>query len=191
LLLGIYIERLCYIPSAAIKKHLIRTKFKHERSTGPKYYRYLLRNLIIMDKIMTNKTENKLRAFQGDIQQQPWVEVVPGLNVKALVVDEERNAVEFLMQGSKDWKPGPHRHVCETSLMVLGGSISNEVTGRDYGIGDFFYQEAGNTHVEYMGEQGLYAYVSMRANSDVLVEFLHEGQIAATMNVSHFSRLLP
>ncbi len=29
---------LCYIPSAAIKKHLIRTKFKHERSTDPNNY---------------------------------------------------------------------------------------------------------------------------------------------------------
>lgn len=136
--------------------------------------------------------ESKLRAISGPVSQQNWTEISPGLNVKALVIDEARHFVEFLMKVDKDWMPGLHRHVCETSLLVIEGKISNRGTGNEYGPGDFFHQESGNTHIEQMGENGLVAYVSMRATSDTLVEFLDDnGKIRGTMGVTHFSQLLP
>ncbi|MEE8059298.1 MAG: hypothetical protein V3T17_15895 [Pseudomonadales bacterium] len=139
-----------------------------------------------------NTQEKKLRAVTGEVSQLDWNEIIPGLNVKVLVVDEERHSVEFLMKADASWKPGLHRHVCETSVLVLDGTISNQNTGREYAPGSFFYQKSGNTHVENMGEQGLYAYVNMRGTCDTLVEFLDDSRtVQGVMNVSHFSSLLP
>ncbi|MEE8058343.1 MAG: hypothetical protein V3T17_10980 [Pseudomonadales bacterium] len=108
-----------------------------------------------------NTQEKKLRAITSEVSRLDWNEIIPELNVKVLVVDEKRHSVKFLMKADASWKPGLHRHVCETSVLALDGTISNQNTGREYGPGNFFYQKSGNTHVEDMGEQECYAYVNI------------------------------
>ncbi len=135
--------------------------------------------------------EKELRALQAQASQQDWSQVGPGIHVKALVVDEQRHTVEYLLKEDSSWKPGLHRHLCETSLLVLDGSITNLSTGRKYETGDFFYQEPGNTHLEQIGD-GFTAYISMRGTSDTLVEFLGDaGEVLGAFKVSHFKDLLP
>ncbi|MCM8857229.1 MAG: hypothetical protein LC539_16165 [Candidatus Thiodiazotropha sp.] len=132
--------------------------------------------------------ESGLYFFCGQVSTHNWKEIMPGLAVKSLVVDEEKHSVEFIMKVNKSWEPGWHRHLCETSLLVIEGSIFNRGTKNIYSPDDFFYQEYSNTHVEEMGDNGLMAYVSMRGKSDTLVEFFGKNrEIRGTMGVSHFS----
>ncbi len=135
--------------------------------------------------------EQEVRFVEGQVSLQDWCIIGPGIHVKALAIDEARHTVEYLIKEDSSWKPGLHRHLCETSLLVLEGSITNSLTGCKYGPGDYFYQECGNTHVEEIGD-GFTAYVSMRGSSDTLVEFLDgDGEVYGTVKVSDFLHLLP
>jgi len=138
-----------------------------------------------------NQENTGLKFIAKSVSEEKWVNLMPGFSVKALVVDKARHTVQFLMKADADWNPGIHRHMCETSLLVIDGGINNRWTRRTYQPLDFFYQEAGNTHVENMSEKGLLAYVSMVGTSNTLVEFLDKEQnILGTLGVSDFSDLL-
>lgn len=139
----------------------------------------------------SNRENINLRFISKPVSDQGWISLMPGFEVKTLFADKGRHAVQFLMRATADWNPGIHRHVCETSLLVIEGGINNRWTRRSYKPLDFFYQEAGNTHVENMSDEGLLAYVSMVGTSDTLVEFLDkEKNVLGTLGVSDFAGLL-
>jgi len=138
------------------------------------------------------KQKQTVRAVSDHSSEKDWSIIGPGIHVKALAIDETRHTIEYLLKEDANWKPGLHRHLCETSLLVLEGSIINRGTGHEYLPGDFFYQEKGHTHDEEMGKDGIVAYVSMRGTSDTLVEFLDEaGEVYGSVKISDFAHLLP
>ncbi len=123
--------------------------------------------------------------------EQPWIEQMPGVQMKVLAVDEARNGVEYLLKLAPGYDSGRHRHNCETFVYVIEGSILNETTGVEFQAGDFCYQAHGDDHVEKAGSQGALILGSLRGGDEALIEFFDaSGAVVGKVSVADYAALV-
>jgi hypothetical protein len=115
-------------------------------------------------------------------------------SVAVLSVDAEAGRIEFLSR----WEPNAychyHRHLGETSLLVLEGehnvveTKANETVHKKRRPGFFATNPGGDVHMEYGGPEGTLVYFSCQAVDGKLFEVLaQDGRILNTATVDDFT----
>ena len=123
--------------------------------------------------------------------EQPWVEPMPGVEMKVLAVDEATNGVEYLLKLAPGYDSGRHRHNCETYVYVVEGSVVNETTGVAFAAGDFCYQPHGDDHVEKAGPEGALLLGSLRHGDEALIEFFDDGgQVVGQISAADYAAMV-
>ena len=127
----------------------------------------------------------------GMSSAQDWHQCDDVFSMKVLSIDVARHTVEALFKINGGSRSGPHKHCCETHVMVLQGKVVNHSIGCTFGPGDYCYQPDGDVHDEEFVEDTI-AYVSYRGHGDRLVEFYDEaGAVCGEFTVSQFAEALP
>ena len=76
-----------------------------------------------------------------------WVESgLPGITLRVLALDRERDVVTLLIRGEPGARYPSHRHTKPEECYVLRGTVFIE--GRELGPGDFHHADAGSEHGE-------------------------------------------
>ena len=135
--------------------------------------------------------ESGVRCAVGVGSQQPWVQAGEEFEMKVLSIDEARNTAEFLVRVKAGYRSGPHRHTCETHVIVLEGRIKNHTTGVEFGPGDYCYQPHNDLHDEEFLEDTV-AYGSWRGDTEKFIEFYDEkGDACGALTVPDLVQMMP
>lgn len=90
-----------------------------------------------------------ITAAEGD-----WVDAgVPGVRVKILAIDRERDRVTMLLRGDPGARYPAHRHSGPEECYVIRGSVT--VEGRLLHAGDFHHAEGDSDHDELWTDEGV------------------------------------
>lgn len=114
--------------------------------------------------------------------------------VAVLAVDPDEGRIDFLSR----WEPNSychyHRHVGETSLLVLEGehnvveTNATETVHKKRRPGFFATNPGGDVHMEYGGEDGTLVYFSCKAVDGKLFDVLDEnGKVLNSATVDDFT----
>ena len=83
-----------------------------------------------------------------------WVETpVPGVRMKILAIDRERDRVTMLLRGAPGARYPAHRHSGPEECYVISGSLV--VEGRVLRAGDFHHAEGDSDHGELRTDDGV------------------------------------
>jgi anti-sigma factor ChrR (cupin superfamily) len=83
-----------------------------------------------------------------------WVDTgVPGIRVKILAIDRERDRVTMLLRGEPGARYPAHRHSGPEECYVIRGSVM--VEGRRLHAGDFHHAEGESDHDELWTDDGV------------------------------------
>ena len=83
-----------------------------------------------------------------------WVETpIPGVRMKILAIDRERDRVTMLIKGEPGARYPAHRHSGPEECYVISGSLT--VEGRHLRAGDFHHAEGDSDHGELWTDEGV------------------------------------
>src|SRR3954447_16108923 len=106
-----------------------------------------LRARILGAAAETPQNTRTVRADEGR-----WFEFVPGVTVKPLSVDVERDTATILMMFEPGARVPAHDHAGAEDSFVISGSCR---IGESYLLkGDFHHADAGTTHGEIVSDEG-------------------------------------
>jgi anti-sigma factor ChrR (cupin superfamily) len=95
----------------------------------------------------TPQNTRTVRASEGR-----WFDFVPGVTVKPLSVDVERDTATILMMFEPGARVPAHDHAGAEDSFVISGSCR---IGESYLLkGDFHHADAGTTHAEIVSDEG-------------------------------------
>ena len=101
----------------------------------------------LMARVEASKVYS-VRASDG-----PWLaSAIPGITVKVLSLDRERNMATLLIRAEPGAVYPSHHHSTGEDCYVVSGSIL--VAGQRLFAGDFHYADAGSDHGELSTETG-------------------------------------
>jgi anti-sigma factor ChrR (cupin superfamily) len=106
-----------------------------------------LRARILGAAAETPQNTRTVRAGEGR-----WFDFVPGVTVKPLSVDIERDTATILMMFEPGARVPAHDHAGAEDSFVVSGSCR---IGESYLLkGDFHHADAGTTHAEIISDEG-------------------------------------
>jgi anti-sigma factor ChrR (cupin superfamily) len=106
-----------------------------------------LRARILGAAAETPQNTRTVRAGEGR-----WFDFVPGVTVKPLSVDVERDTATILMMFEPGARVPAHDHAGAEDSFVISGSCR---IGESYLLkGDFHHADAGTTHAEIVSDEG-------------------------------------
>ena len=92
-------------------------------------------------------------TFNMAAQFDKWIpHPVPGIRVRVLSMDHERNDVTLFLDVAPGTRFPPHHHGGAEECYVLSGSLFT--WGRRLGPGDFLHADANTDHTEMWTEEG-------------------------------------
>ena len=106
-----------------------------------------LRARILDAAASTSQNTRTVRSGEGR-----WFNVVPGVTVKPLSIDVERDTATILMMFEPGARVPSHDHAGAEDSFVISGSCR---IGEAYLLkGDFHHADAGTTHGEIVSDEG-------------------------------------
>lgn len=106
-----------------------------------------LRARILDAAASTSQNTRTVRAGEGR-----WFNVVPGVTVKPLSIDVERDTATILMMFEPGARVPAHDHAGAEDSFVISGSCR---IGESYLLkGDFHHADAGTRHEEIISDEG-------------------------------------
>lgn len=106
-----------------------------------------LRARILGAATATSQNTRTVRAGEGR-----WFDVVPGVTVKPLSIDVERDTATILMMFEPGARVPAHDHAGAEDSFVISGSCR---IGESYLLtGDFHHADAGTRHAEIISDEG-------------------------------------
>lgn len=106
-----------------------------------------LRARILAAAAATPQNTRTVRAGEGR-----WFKVVPGVTVKPLSIDVERDTATILMMFEPGARMPAHDHAGAEDSFVISGSCR---IGESYLLkGDFHHADAGTRHEEIISDEG-------------------------------------
>ena len=106
-----------------------------------------LRARILGAAAETSQNTRTVRANEGR-----WHRMVPGVTVKTLSIDVERDTATILMMFEPGARVPSHDHAGAEDSFVISGSCR---IGESYLLkGDFHHADAGTTHAEIVSDEG-------------------------------------
>jgi putative transcriptional regulator len=106
-----------------------------------------LRGRILDAAAATSQNTRTVRAGEGR-----WFNVVPGVTVKPLSIDVERDTATILMMFEPGARVPAHDHAGAEDSFVISGSCR---IGESYLLkGDFHHADAGTHHGEIVSDEG-------------------------------------
>jgi anti-sigma factor ChrR (cupin superfamily) len=106
-----------------------------------------LRTRILGAVSETQQNTRTVRAGEGR-----WFDFVPGVTVKPLSIDVERDTATILMMFEPGARVPAHDHAGAEDSFVISGSCR---IGEAYLLkGDFHHADAGTTHAEIVSDEG-------------------------------------
>lgn len=115
-------------------------------------------------------------------EEDPRFDYPINYEVGILGISPETGTVDFLGR----WAPNSychfHRHVGDTTSMVLAGehhtveTINGEEIHKVRLAGDYAAKPGGEAHMEYAGPEGSLVYFSMRAVNGLIFDVLGDGE---------------
>lgn len=114
--------------------------------------------------------------------------------VAVLHVDEEAGRIDFLSRWAPDSYCHYHRHIGETSVLVIEGehhiveTKDHETVHKIREPGFFTTNPGGDVHMEYGGGEGTLVYFSCRAVDGALFDVMDkDGTVLTTATVEDFT----
>ncbi len=110
---------------------------------------------------MTDPGLAVVRSSEGQ-----WQEIAPGVIMKSLSVDSDRDRVTALVRMGAGSRYGTHRHAQAEELYVLEGSCL--CGGQQLLAGDYHRAEAGSIHVDTWTDDGCLMLIMTSQHNEML-----------------------